>query len=143
MKRQDTIRKMRATLLQRRASIRRSLDLTYGQLQPTNDRDVGDAVDMALDAEHHELSSHLAEVESAELQQIGVALDRMASGDYGFCVDCGRSIPLARLQAVPYATHCIQCQRDCETGVKSHHLAELPESMDRGRLLNGNGAAVA
>ena len=114
MKRRDAIRLMHANLLRRRSAIRRSLDLTRSQLSGANDREVGDAADFALDAEHHEISSQLAEVESAELAQIDVALERMSSGEYGVCDECRRSIPLGRLQAVPYATLCIKCQREAE-----------------------------
>lgn len=114
MRRRDTIRLTRANLLRRRSAIRQSLDLSRSQLSGTNDRDVGDSVDFALDAEHHEISSQLAQVESAELAQIDVALERMSSGQYGVCDACSRNIPLTRLQAVPYATLCIECQREQE-----------------------------
>lgn len=111
MRRRDAIRGMRSNLLRRREAICKSLDLSRLQLQASNEQDVGDHVDVALDAEYHELSSQLAEVESSELVQIDVALERIATGDYGVCDDCGRNIPLIRLRAVPYATLCIQCQR--------------------------------
>ena len=116
MKRSDTICKLRSNLVRRREGIRRALELARSQLQTSRDREVGDAVDVALDAEHHEISSQLAQVESAELAQIDIALQRLRTGDYGVCDDCGRSIPLARLQALPYATLCIKCQGGREVG---------------------------
>jgi DnaK suppressor protein len=48
--------------------------------------------------------------DAAELQRIAEALSRMDTGLYGDCVDCGRAIPLARLQAEPAALRCIACQ---------------------------------
>ena len=39
----------------------------------------------------------------------------MRSGTYGECEGCGERIPLARLNALPYATSCIECQRAAET----------------------------
>jgi len=74
----------------------------------------GDVVDMALDSAHDEISSQLAEVESRELANIEKALERMRSGHYGLCEACEKPIPIARLQALPYATLCIQCQREAE-----------------------------
>jgi DnaK suppressor protein len=38
----------------------------------------------------------------------------MRSGTYGICEVTGKPIPLARLQALPYATMCIEAQREAE-----------------------------
>ncbi|MEA2519875.1 MAG: hypothetical protein QOF49_1955 [Chloroflexota bacterium] len=46
---------------------------------------------------------HLAEVESA--------LARLDDGTYGGCTRCGRPIAPDRLDALPWAAHCIDCQR--------------------------------
>ncbi|HVN83434.1 MAG TPA: TraR/DksA family transcriptional regulator [Candidatus Binatia bacterium] len=45
----------------------------------------------------------------AEIEAIDAALRRIATGDYGRCVNCGESIPLSRLQAVPTADTCLPC----------------------------------
>jgi len=144
MRRRDVLHHLRSNLLRRREAICRSLDLSRAQLRTTNERDVGDSVDFTLDSEYHEISSQLAEVESAELAQIDVALERIASGGYGVCDDCGRSIPLVRLQAVPYVTLCIQCQRGQEAvgGHRSHREPRVERS-NKALLLNGNVAAVS
>jgi RNA polymerase-binding transcription factor DksA len=46
----------------------------------------------------------------------------MARGHYGKCIDCGTDIPLARLQAQPWAARCVACQERFErthaTGVR-------------------------
>jgi DnaK suppressor protein len=49
-----------------------------------------------------------------ELQDVRAALQRIADGSYGECIDCGQSIALARLQAFPSAKRCIQCQTKYE-----------------------------
>jgi DnaK suppressor protein len=41
-------------------------------------------------------------------------LVRIRNGSYGECEGCGNKIPLARLNALPYATSCIECQRAAE-----------------------------
>jgi DnaK suppressor protein len=71
-------------------------------------------MDAALDAAHEEISSQLAEVESRELGNIENALERIRDGQYGACEMCELAIPMARLQALPYATLCINCQREAE-----------------------------
>lgn len=44
------------------------------------------------------------------LADIDSALERMDDGRYGICQNCGRPIPLERLQALPTAEFCVQCQ---------------------------------
>ncbi len=83
-------------------------------LKALREQTAGDVVDAALDSAHDELSSQLAEVESRELASIENALEQMRLGQYGNCQSCDATIPLARLQALPYATLCINCQRDAE-----------------------------
>ena len=42
------------------------------------------------------------------------ALDRLESGSYGVCKDCGGKIPAARLKAKPEAVRCVACQASFE-----------------------------
>lgn len=44
------------------------------------------------------------------LQMVEDALARFDNGTYGLCVDCGREIDAARLEAIPYAALCLKCQ---------------------------------
>ncbi|UCG33413.1 MAG: TraR/DksA C4-type zinc finger protein [Phycisphaerales bacterium] len=46
-----------------------------------------------------------------DLRAIDRALERISSGEYGVCIDCGRSIPRARLEFLPTAVRCTDCQR--------------------------------
>jgi DnaK suppressor protein len=43
------------------------------------------------------------------LNQVEAALDRMERGTYGICEQCGRPIAPERLEALPYATTCLDC----------------------------------
>lgn len=65
------------------------------------------------DAER-DLAFALEERESAELVAIDEALQRVADGSYGLCVDCGTSIATARLHANPVALRCVACQDKAE-----------------------------
>jgi DnaK suppressor protein len=60
------------------------------------------------------LAFALEERESAELVAIDAALQRIADSSYGLCVDCGVSIPTARLHANPAALRCVNCQTALE-----------------------------
>ncbi len=50
-----------------------------------------------------------------QLQAIDVAIQRHKAGTYGRCAGCGDEIPLARLQALPFAQRCAACQEEWET----------------------------
>jgi DnaK suppressor protein len=74
----------------------------------------GDSADAAFDSSGEELASQLAELEARELQQIERAIKRLKQGTYGQCEACACKIPVARLNALPYSTFCIKCQREME-----------------------------
>lgn len=44
-----------------------------------------------------------------EIKLIEAALNRMKEGTYGDCMSCGEPVGEARLQAIPYAEHCVGC----------------------------------
>jgi RNA polymerase-binding protein DksA len=46
-----------------------------------------------------------------QLSLVEDALRRLAAGDFGRCVDCGGEIESKRLEAVPWASHCMQCEQ--------------------------------
>jgi DnaK suppressor protein len=58
--------------------------------------------------------------DSEELWQIEAAFARMAEGLYGICEQCGREIPVSRLDAVPSGTLCV---RDQEISDRKRRLA--------------------
>ena len=114
MARKDSFVSMRQILLKRRDALRSALAGDLSLLKELRGQSTGDVVDAALDSVQDELSSQLAEVESRELASIENALERMRAGKYGVCEGCGCKIPVARLNALPYATYCIECQREAE-----------------------------
>jgi DnaK suppressor protein len=114
MTRKDAILHLRKVLIRRRDALRNALAGDLSMLRELRGQSRGDAADFALDAAQDEISSQLAEVESRELANIENALESMREGRYGVCESCGENIPLARLQALPYATMCIGCQREAE-----------------------------
>jgi DnaK suppressor protein len=105
---------MRQILIMRRDALRTALAGDLSLLKELRAQSSGDVVDAALDSAQDEISSQLAEVESRELSSIENALERMRTGHYGACESCSVAIPMARLNALPYATLCIDCQREAE-----------------------------
>jgi DnaK suppressor protein len=50
------------------------------------------------------------------LRLVELALERIRLGTFGICADCGDPISIKRLQAIPWASHCIHCQEKHEQG---------------------------
>lgn len=65
-----------------------------------------------LASETFEREKDLAIGESVEslLNQVNVALEKVERGTYGQCDACNKPIKKARLQALPFATLCLDCQ---------------------------------
>jgi DnaK suppressor protein len=73
-----------------------------------------DALDEVQFAAARELSTRNLERESSLLRQVRAALDRIADGTYGACLQCEEEISPKRLKAVPWATLCIGCQEQAD-----------------------------
>ena len=134
MARKDAILSMRQILIMRRDALRTALAGDLSLLKELRAQAAGDVVDAALDSAQDEISSQLAEVESRELASIENALQRMRDGQYGICEGCSCSIPMARLNALPYATLCIECQRETE-----RYGRVAGNDADWGRVLDTSG----
>ncbi|HZQ67396.1 MAG TPA: TraR/DksA family transcriptional regulator [Terriglobales bacterium] len=82
-------------------------------------RDLGpegaqDPADRAEATYEREILFSQSENETQLLQMVNGALDRMNDGTYGMCLNCGRDIEAKRLEAVPWAHFCINCQKQKE-----------------------------
>jgi DnaK suppressor protein len=113
MARKDALLRLRKSLVDRRNELIRRLG---GELKGLLHRsgDSGDSADQAFESSGEEVSSQLAQVESRQLMQIERSLDRLKHGTYGLCEICQRTIPISRLNALPFSTTCIECQREME-----------------------------
>ena len=70
--------------------------------------------DIGSDNYEQDVTLNLLEGEHEELRAIDLALGRITEGNYGMCDDCGKKIPKARLDAIPYAGLCVKCKREKE-----------------------------
>ena len=133
MARKEAMAKMRQVLITRRDALRKALAGDISLLKELREQSSGDVVDFALDSAQDEINSQLAEVESRELSNIEMALEKMREGSYGKCEGCNDNIPLVRLQALPYASYCINCQQEMErSGVVRRGGADLGRILDTG-----------
>jgi DnaK suppressor protein len=116
MARSDALLRLRKTLLARRAELGKRLAVESNNLHNFDAlNSIGDSADAAFERESDEMSGQLQDLEARELSQIEHALARLKQGGYGACAKCQKQIPLARLNALPYAPLCITCERARET----------------------------
>ena len=115
MARSDALLRLHKTLLARRADIIKKLKDDLANLRGSTGTNLGgDPADAAFGASGDEMASQLAELDSRELHQIERAVVRLKQGTYGLCEVCQEKIPIGRLNALPYTTMCIECQREME-----------------------------
>ena len=79
----------------------------------TQDNHLAETATATLD---REIDYTLEENSEHVLSSIDGALERISSGTYGKCVNCGKAISEERLAALPWATTCIDCKRLEERG---------------------------
>lgn len=72
--------------------------------------------DVATDMYDREFNLSLASNDRGLLKRIEDALKRIEEKTYGFCLESGKKIPEARLQALPYAEYCLEIQEEIDSG---------------------------
>ncbi|MDQ3855070.1 MAG: TraR/DksA C4-type zinc finger protein [Chloroflexota bacterium] len=89
----------------------RAAAVEYSESVADEDRSYGNHIaDDATDTYEAERQLALQRNLETVLRDVNDALQRMDAGTYGICVDCGREIPIERLEARPYAIRCIEDQ---------------------------------
>jgi RNA polymerase-binding transcription factor len=138
MARRHSLSRLAKTLLARHAHMYRVLADEMAHLADFTTADsTGDSADRAFDADSDEMCSRLAELDARELSQMDRAATRVTQHAYGICEggghNCEKRIPLARLRALPYATLCINCERDLE---KHRHWRNRRGTLGWGRVVD-------
>lgn len=113
----DQFQALRERLQNQRAEILSMYKQDLRAGQESADDGTEDIVDRANNAYNRELMFSLSDNERATLLQIENALRRMDEGSYGKCANCGQMISIQRLEAVPWARFCIDCQELAEKGL--------------------------
>lgn len=117
MARREALLRLHKSLSARRNELRKRFGGQLEDLANTKHASAtaGDTADAAFETSGEEMASQMAELEARELTQIERALHRLKQGTYGVCEGCAIKIPVARLDALPYSTVCIKCQREIES----------------------------
>lgn len=76
--------------------------------------DPKDDVDIASDEIDRKMLESMSSQDINKLRSIDAALSRLDAKRFGICMNCGKKISKERLQALPYAVFCIDCQNNFE-----------------------------
>ncbi|MBO3277370.1 RNA polymerase-binding protein DksA [Pseudomonas schmalbachii] len=110
----------RDLLLEQRDVLRSRIEGEFGELR--DDDRPSDEADMASREEQRQWQLRLLEREKRLLDKIDHALERLARGEYGWCVETGEPIGLRRLLLRPTATLCVEAKERQER--REVHLRE-------------------
>ena len=106
----DRSREFRELLREVRQQLLRTVVVTDGELASLSDHEPGALVEDSARGAMADLLARLEGRERHELDEIQAAQARLETGSFGVCENCGGTIPLPRLRAVPWARHCLGCQ---------------------------------
>lgn len=111
----DQMEVLRRRLEEERLRLRNDLDAVADWLpeydgSPTDSRYGNHIADRATDTLEDEKSVALQSHLKGMLAEVERALQRMETGEYGWCENCQEPIDVERLEALPWASSCIRCK---------------------------------
>ncbi|MFY9910637.1 MAG: TraR/DksA family transcriptional regulator [Candidatus Sulfotelmatobacter sp.] len=101
----------------RRQDLHRTVTRNQADGRNADEDTAQDIADRAASSYTKEFLFSQSNNERQILQMVENALARIREGSFGECVHCGKEINPKRLEAVPWARHCIECQEKLERGV--------------------------
>ena len=113
----DPLEKYRKRLLVKQEELLHDLSRNRQVTDESVDEQAQDMVDRATSAYTREFAFSLSESDRRTLLLIDQALLRLDQGTYGTCVHCQGHVQEKRLEAVPWARHCLECQELPDKGL--------------------------
>jgi DnaK suppressor protein len=125
------VEELAVELGRKKSSLLQDLMESHTELQATNDERESELEESAQKDHIARLTSRLKERDQKTIREIDAALERMASGEYGVCENCGNEIAMARLRVLPMAELCIDCATTKEKRQQAGIVEEPVESSER------------
>ena len=108
--------KFEQKLLQLRADLRNAMLSAVEQGREAGSDDTRDIADQAVASYQKEFLFSQSTNGHAQLTLVTAALERIAEGTFGECLNCGKTIGFKRLEALPWTPYCIDCREKIENG---------------------------
>ena len=142
---ENTLIRLKALLMNRRREILKQVAHLEAERDELKERFI-DPIDAAQREDLMRLVRKLDERGKEEIEEIDLAMDKIASGTYGNCELCGKSIQYKRLMVLPATRLCRKCAQEYEDNQKErkHHRDEIigDELLDEYRILNDENASI-
>lgn len=113
-----TMEQYRKKLLEKRRELTAAYTKNRHYGRESDEGGTQDLADKASSSYTKEFLYSLSNTERSILEEVERALKRIDSGEYGTCADCEEKISRKRLDAVPWARHCVPCQERVEQGIR-------------------------
>lgn len=111
----DTVALLKERLLEEQARLMKGYRQHLDETVELASIDFDDTpVDVAAEQYEWDRSKSIANSYDHVLRKIKRALEKIEKGTYGLCEDCGKPIAPVRLEALPYAERCLDCQNAAE-----------------------------
>lgn len=107
----------RKRLLQKQGELLRLVSKSEQDGREADEEATQDIADKAANSYTKEFLFHQSDDNRRMLQLVNEALERLKNGSYGLCLACHEAVETKRLEAVPWARHCIGCQEKQEKGL--------------------------
>ena len=104
-------------LVSRREELMRTIARTEEEGRQADDDQTVDLADKAANSYTKEFLFGMTNTDRTILNMIDEALKRIKANEYGLCANCQEEMQQKRLEAVPWAKHCINCQQEAEQGL--------------------------
>ena len=101
----------------RREELLKTIARTAEEGRQADDDPTVDLADKAANSYTKEFLFGMTNSDRTTLAMIDAALKRIRKNDYGVCENCQEEMLPKRLDAVPWAKHCINCQQKMEQGL--------------------------
>jgi DnaK suppressor protein len=103
-------------LLARRDELLKAIARTEEEGRQADEDPTVDLADKAANSYTKEFLFGQTTTDRSLLQLVNEALERIKSTEFGLCANCHEEIQQKRLEAVPWAKHCVACQEKLEQG---------------------------
>ena len=107
----------RKRLLEKKDELVRLVSKTDQDGREADEEGTQDLADKASNAYTKEFLFHQSNDNRQLLTQVSEALERIKNDSYGICLACDQEVQSKRLEAVPWARHCIECQEKQDQGL--------------------------
>jgi DnaK suppressor protein len=116
-------KKFRTQLEARKQALQNSANRTEVAGRTLDGGSSADSADRADENYTKEFLFSLSENDRRLLRLVEIAITRIDEGDFGACASCGEDIEAKRLQAVPWASYCLECQEKREAEQELQQVA--------------------